>query len=83
MAQTIQLRRTTTLNNPPSSLANGELAAGLTDNPVRLWIGTPTGVRELFTGNFDRNFAVETGVDRAVDLAHSPGSKQGFDLKRS
>lgn len=49
-AQVIQLRRTTTPNKPPAVLAEGELAAGIVDRPIRMWIGTPSGVEELLLG---------------------------------
>lgn len=61
MAQVIKLKRTTTPDNPPLSLAEGELAAGLADVPIRMWIGTPSGVQELFAGT-----AVEDAEDDAV-----------------
>src|ERR1700741_4862991 len=45
MAQIIRHKRTTTLNNPPATLQNGELAVGMNDNPPKLWVGTPAGVK--------------------------------------
>jgi hypothetical protein len=61
MAQTIKIRRTLTPDTPPTSLEHGELAAGLADVPIRMWIGTPTGVKELFAGT-----AVEDAPNDAV-----------------
>jgi len=61
MAQVIKIKRTTDPNKPPAALAEGELAAGLADYPIRMWIGTPTGVQELFAGT-----AIEDAPDDAV-----------------
>lgn len=61
MTQTIQLKRTLTPNNPPGSLALGELSLGLGDVPIRMYAGTPTGVRQLFAGQ-----AIEDAPSDAV-----------------
>lgn len=50
MDQIIRLKRTITPNHPPTTLDHGELAAGLVDDPVKLWIGTPSGVKEIPLG---------------------------------
>jgi len=50
MNQTIKLKTTTTPNNPPATLAVGEIAIGIMDVPKKAWIGTPTGVEELLAG---------------------------------
>src|SRR5215831_19884254 len=51
MAQTIKIRRNgISATAVPAALAEGELAAALAADPVRMWIGTPTGVKELFAG---------------------------------
>lgn len=40
MALTLQIKHTTTPNNPPSSLAEGELSVGVADTPLpSLWVG--------------------------------------------
>src|SRR5215831_18791624 len=62
MAQTIKIRRNgISATAVPAALAEGELAAALAADPVRMWIGTPTGVKELFAGT-----AVEDAPDDAV-----------------
>src|SRR5262245_19516018 len=57
----VQLKRTTDADKPPATLREGELAFGLVDRPVRGWIGTPSGVEELFAGT-----AIEDADDDAV-----------------
>src|SRR5215469_18752626 len=57
----VQLKRTTDPDKPPTSLQQGEVAFGLTDRPIRAWIGTPSGVEELFAGT-----AIEDADDDAV-----------------
>lgn len=42
MAQPIQIKRTLKPDNPPDPLLNGELSVELAE-PIRLWVGTPTG----------------------------------------
>src|SRR5215831_14876067 len=62
MAQIIKIRRNgTSATAVPTVLAEGELAAALAADPVRMWIGTPGGVKELFAGT-----AVEDAEDDAV-----------------
>jgi beta-lactamase class A len=42
---TLQIKRTTTANNPPASgaLQQGELSVGIADTPTpSLWVGVPT-----------------------------------------
>jgi hypothetical protein len=41
---TLQLKRTTTADNPPATLAEGELAIGLADTPPSLYVGNGTAV---------------------------------------
>jgi len=73
LTQVIKLKRTTDSDKPPATLAEGETAWGLNDRPVRGWIGTPSGVEELFVGT-----AVEDAEDDAVygrsngDWVHVP-----------
>jgi hypothetical protein len=43
MVEKIQIKRTPTPNNPPASLAPGELSVEMS-NPTRLWVGVPTTV---------------------------------------
>src|SRR5262245_25641479 len=51
MAQVIKIKRNgASANAVPTTLAEGELAAALAADPVRMWIGTPGGVKELFPG---------------------------------
>jgi hypothetical protein len=38
----MQTRRTATPNNPPTGLAQGQLAVGMADTPPSLWVGVPT-----------------------------------------
>lgn len=61
MAQVIKLHRTTTAGRVPTALNEGELAANIADEPIRMWIGTSSGVKELFAGA-----AVEDAEDDAV-----------------
>src|SRR5215471_19743417 len=62
MAQIIKIKRNgTSATATPTALAEGELAAALAADPVRMWIGTPGGVKELFAGT-----AVEDAPDDAV-----------------
>lgn len=61
MAQIIRIKRSQTPNSVPSALALGELAANVADDPIKMWIGTGTAVKELFAGA-----AVEDAEDDAV-----------------
>lgn len=45
MSQTVKVKRSNTADAVPSSLSVGELAANMED--MRLWIGTPSGVKEF------------------------------------
>lgn len=40
----MQVRRTLTPSNPPTGLAEGQLAVGMADTPPTLWAGVPTSV---------------------------------------
>jgi hypothetical protein len=45
---TLQIKRTTTANHPPTTLAQGELSVGLADTPLpSLWVGTSGGPVQL------------------------------------
>ena len=45
MAQSILIRRSNTADAEPTTLTTGELAVNMQD--MRLWIGTPDGVKEF------------------------------------
>jgi hypothetical protein len=47
MIAPIHLKRTLTPDMEPEELAVGEVALGLGNDPVRIWIGTPDGVKEF------------------------------------
>ena len=62
MTQVIKIKRNeTSATATPTALAEGELAAALAADPVRMWIGTPGGVKELFAGT-----AIEDAENDAV-----------------
>lgn len=50
---TMQIRRTSTPNTPPTGLREGQLAIGMAETPPLLWIGVPTALdpsgRKLIT----------------------------------
>jgi hypothetical protein len=47
MARVFQFKRTLTVDKAPTALAEGEIALGLGIDPPKMWVGTPSGVREL------------------------------------
>lgn len=47
MSLTLQIKRTTTADNPPTSLAEGELAVGLGDTPPSLYVGNGSAVVQI------------------------------------
>lgn len=48
MSTTLQLKRTTTANHAPASLAQGEVSFGLADTPLpSMYVGTPSGPVQL------------------------------------
>jgi len=55
MAQVVQIKRTSTIDQAPTGLAPGELAVEMSSNPVRLWVGVPAAVdpalRKLISSN--------------------------------
>lgn len=40
----LQIRRTPTVNNPPSGLLPGQLSVEMANTPPRLWVGVPTAI---------------------------------------
>jgi hypothetical protein len=47
MARVFQFKRTLTVDKAPTMLAEGEIALALGIDPPKMWVGTPSGVREL------------------------------------
>lgn len=64
----MQIRRTSTLNNPPTGLAEGQLAVGMADTPPSLWVGVPTGINAAGRVQINSNF---TSI--AAGLVPPPG----------
>jgi hypothetical protein len=61
MTQTVLIKRSVVANNSPPTLAVGELAANVADDPIKIWIGTPLGPKRLFEAE-----AIEDAPDDAV-----------------
>lgn len=73
MSQVIQLKRTPTPNNPPTSLALGEVAVGIANVPAKMWVGTSIGVQQMF--NMHVAYAPPAGA-AAGDLWWNPATSR-------